>query len=184
MNQLFHLKTPQLAAALLLALPMAQAQVMTKADLAQGKARVEAQYKTDKTACGSMAGNAKDVCLEQAKAGERVGLAELEYSNSGKAGDRTLLMVAKAESAFAVAKEKCDDKAGNVKDVCVEEAKAIETKALADAKLGQQVDEAAKTAAQTTLDADYKVAIEKCDALAGDAKTGCTAAAKSKYGKT
>lgn len=33
------------------------------------------------------------------------------------------------------------------------------------------------------ISADYKVAVEKCDALAGDAKTSCVAAAKTKFGK-
>jgi hypothetical protein len=33
-----------------------------------------------------------------------------------------------------VAKEKCDDKAGNEKDVCVKEAKAALVRAKADAK--------------------------------------------------
>ena len=33
---------------------------------------------------------------------------------------------AKADATYNVAKEKCDDKAGNAKDVCVQEAKAIE----------------------------------------------------------
>jgi hypothetical protein len=32
-------------------------------------------------------------------------------------------------------------------------------------------------------DANYKVAIEKCDALAGDAKSSCVASAKTTYGK-
>jgi hypothetical protein len=31
--------------------------------------------------------------------------------------------------------------------------------------------------------ADYKVAIEKCDALAGDARNNCVAAAKARFGK-
>jgi hypothetical protein len=39
------------------------------------------------------------------------------------------------ESAYAAAKGKCDDQAGNATDVCVKEAKAVETKALADAKI-------------------------------------------------
>jgi hypothetical protein len=38
-----------------------------------------------------------------------------------------------------VAKEKCDDQAGNARDVCRKEAKAVETKALADAKMGKQM---------------------------------------------
>ena len=94
------------------------------------------------------------------------------------------MLVAKAESSYAVAKEKCDDMAGNAKDVCVTQAKAVETKALADAKLGKEIGEAKKDAAADKLDADYKVAIEKCDAMAGDAKASCVAAAKANFGKT
>jgi hypothetical protein len=55
---------------------------------------------------------------------------------------------------------------------------------LADAKLGKQIGEARKDAATDKRDADYKVAIEKCDALAGDAKSSCVASAKMSYGKT
>ena len=32
-------------------------------------------------------------------------------------------------------------------------------------------------------DADYKVAAEKCDALAGDPKAACIADAKARFGK-
>jgi len=92
-------------------------------------------------------------------------------------------MVAKAESTYAVARERCDDKAGNMKDVCVKEAKAVETKALADARMGKQIGEAAKEASDDKRNADYSVAAQKCDALAGDAKTDCNAAAKARFGK-
>ena len=33
------------------------------------------------------------------------------------------------------------------------------------------------------MDADYKVAIEKCDAMSGAAKDSCVNAAKAKYRK-
>ena len=49
--------------------------------------------------------------------------------------------------------------------------------------MAKQVGEARKDAAEDKRDADYKVAAEKCDALAGDPKTGCMNAAKAKYGK-
>jgi hypothetical protein len=91
--------------------------------------------------------------------------------------------VAAGESTYAVAKERCDDLTGNPKDVCVKEAKAVEVKALADAKLGKEIGEARHDAAADKRDADYKVAIEKCDALAGDAKSSCVASAKTSYGK-
>ncbi len=183
MNKLNPLKAALLAASLL-ALPAAYAATLTKADYTAGKARISADYKSDKAACASLAANAKDICMQEAKAKERVARAELEYGYTGKAADGNKVLVAKAESSYAVAKEKCDDMAGNAKDVCVTQAKAVETKALADAKLGKEIGEAKKDAAADKLDADYKVAIEKCDAMAGDAKASCVAAAKANFGKT
>lgn len=182
MNTFETLKAAVLAASLL-ALPSAYAATMTKADHQAGKTRIGADYKADKVACARQAANAKDICLQEAKAKEKVALAELEYAHTGKSGDRNKVAVVKAESAYAVAKERCDDKSGNAKDVCVKEAKAVEVKALADAKMGKEIGEARKDAAADKLDADYTVAIEKCDALAGDAKGACVAAAKTKFGK-
>lgn len=182
MNKLNALRAALLVASLL-ALPTVYAATMTKADYKTGKARISADFKTDKAACASLAANAKDICMQEAKAKEKVALAEIEYGYTGKTGDRNKVMVAKAEPAYAVAKERCDDKAGNAKDVCVKEAKAVEIKALADAKMGKEIGEAKKDAAGDKLDADYRVAIEKCDALAGDAKSSCVAAAKSRFGK-
>jgi hypothetical protein len=112
-----------------------------------------------------------------------VARAELEYGYSAKPADQTKLKVAKAESAYAVAKEKCDDQAGNAKDVCVKQAKAVEVKALADAKMGQEIGEAKVDASDAKRDADYKVAVEKCDAMAGDVKASCVSAAKVSFGK-
>jgi len=182
MNKFNTLKAVLLAAGLL-ALPAAHAATMSKADYKAGKTRISADYKSDKSGCASQAGNAKDICVQEAKAKEKVALAELEYGYTGKAADRNKVLVARAESAYAVAKERCDDKAGNAKDVCVKEAKAIEIKALADAKMGKEIGEAKKEASADKIDADYKVAVEKCDALAGDAKSSCVAAAKTKFGK-
>lgn len=182
MNTIFTLKATLLAAAFL-ALPLAQAANLSKADYQAGKTRIGADYKSDKEACASRAANAKDVCMEEAKAKEKVELAQLEYSYTGTPADKTKVMVVKAESAYAVAKERCDDKAGNVKDVCVKEAKATETKALADARMGKQIGEAEKDAGEDKRNADYAVASEKCEAMAGDAKTECSAAAKAKFGK-
>lgn len=182
MNKYSNLKVSLIVAAILV-LPVAQAATMTKADYKANKTRISADYKADKAACASLAANAKDICVEEAKAKEKVARAELEYSYTGKPGDQTKVLVAKAKSAYAVAKEKCDDKSGNDKDVCVKEAKAVETKALADAKMGKQIGETKKDAAEEKRDADYKVAVEKCDAMAGDAKASCIGAAKAKFGK-
>ena len=176
------LKTSLIFAAML-ALPIAQAATMDKAQYAAAKDRISAEYKTEKAACGSMSDNAKDICIEEAKAKEKVARADLEYGYTSKPADQNKLLKVKAETSYAVAKEKCDDKTGNDKDVCRKDAKALEVRALADAKMGKQIGEAKKDAAADKTDANYKVAAEKCDAMTGDAKASCMSAAKAKFGK-
>ena len=171
------------AAAVLLALPVHAAN-MTRTDYTASKSRISDTYKADKKACASQSANAKDICIEEAKAKEKVARAELEFSYTGAAKDQTKVAVAKAESSYAVAKEKCDDQSGNDKDVCRKAAKAVEVRGLADAKMVKTIGEAQNDAAQSKTDADYKLAAEKCDAMAGDAKTSCMNAAKSRFGKT
>ena len=155
----------------------------------------DAQYKTDKDACSSRSGNAKDICLAEANGKEKVAKADAEaaYKNTPKA--REDARDARAEATYNVAKQKCDELAGNPKDVCVKEADAALVKAKADAKVDRvaadtrqdaatkQAD-AAKQATTDKRDAEYKVAIEKCDALAGPAKDTCVSNAKVQYGKS
>ena len=171
------------AAAALLALPV-HAATMTRTDYTASKSRISDEYKADKKTCSSQSGNARDICVEEAKAKEKVARAELEFGYTGTAKDQTKVAVAKAESAYAVAKEKCDDQSGNGKDVCVKAAKAIEVRGLADAKMVKKIGEAQNDATQSKIDADYKLAAEKCESLASDAKTACMTAAKSRFGKT
>ena len=183
MNKTLVLKHSLIVSALL-ALPIAHAATMAKADYQADKTRISADYKAAKAACATLTANAKDICIQEAKAKETVARAELEFSYTGKPADQNKVLVAKAESVYSVAKEKCDDLKGNDKDVCVKEAKAVEVKALADAKMGKQIGAAKTDAAEDKRNADYKVAAEKCDALAGDAKASCITAAKAKFGKS
>jgi hypothetical protein len=183
MNMFFNLKTSALVAAMVLA-SVSQAATMSKDEYEVGKTRISADYKTDKAACASLAANAKDVCMEEAKGKEKIATAELKAAHSGKPADHTKALEAKAEANYAIAKEKCDDKAGNDKSVCVKEAKAVEVKALADARTAKQIGEAKAENADEKRDADYKVAVQKCDTLAGDAKTSCVSAAKVQFGKS
>ncbi|HTL65903.1 MAG TPA: hypothetical protein VL305_12980 [Pseudolabrys sp.] len=153
------------------------------------------QYKTDKDACASRSGNAKDICLAEASGKEKVAKADAEaaYRNTPKL--REDARVARAEATYNVAKEKCDEVSGNSKDVCVKEASAVLVKAKADAKVDRVAAEtrldadtkqadARNEATKNKRDADYKVAIEKCDALAGTAKDSCVNGAKAQYGKS
>lgn len=173
-----------LAAAALLAASVSLAAPLSKEDYTASKDRIEAEYKADRAACDKYSGNAKDICTAKASGKEKVALAELEYARSGKPADATKLAITKADATYAVAKDMCDDKSGNAKDVCVSEAKAAHTKALADARMSEKIGDARKDAVQDKNDADYKVAIEKCESLSGDAKTACVSAAKARYNKS
>jgi hypothetical protein len=100
-------------------------------------------------------------------------------------------MKTKADRDYDVAKEMCDDKKGNDKDVCVKEAKATHERNLAPAKTEKaaatgtstDVAEARADAKKDTVDAAYKADKEKCDAMSGDAKDKCQANVKAKYAK-
>ena len=97
----------------------------------------------------------------------------------------------KADRDYDVAKEMCDDKKGNDKDVCKKEAKAAHEQALGAAKVDKaaatgtrtDVAEARADARKDTHDAAYKADKEKCDAMTGDAKDKCQADVKAKYNK-
>ena len=168
---------------------------ITKDAYAQATKDADAQYKIDKGACSSFKANAKDICMAEAKGKEDTAKADAKAAFENTPKNREAARVAHVEATYRVSKEKCDDLAGNAKDVCVKEAKAAQVRGKADAKVDRvaadtRIDGAAKRsdarqdAAADKNTADYKVAIEKCDALAGAAKDSCVSAAKSQYGKS
>jgi hypothetical protein len=181
------------------------AEGMSKPDYKAGKDKIAAELKANKAACDSLAGNAKDICVVEAKGKEKVARAELEATYEPKEKTHYNLRVARAEADYDVAKERCDDVAGNAKDVCVKEAKAALVAAKADAKVkmktliantqadkkvvearsdaSAKVSDVRSEAAADKTDAQYKVEKEKCEALAGNAKDGCLAQAKTRFGK-
>src|SRR5450631_2219433 len=174
--------------------PMAPVAPISKDAYDTAIKNAEAQYKTDKDACSSRTANAKDICLAEANGKEKIAKADAEAAYKSTPKAREDMRDTRAEATYNVAKQKCDALAGNPKDVCVKEADAALVKAKADAKVDRvaadtrqdaatkQAD-ARKEANEDKRDAEYKVAIEKCDALAGPAKDSCVSAAKAQYGK-
>lgn len=167
-----------------LAFPLAQAQTLGKASYQEGKERISANYKTERAACAALTANARDVCVEEGRAKQKVARAELEYRYTGTPRDENRVIVAKAEAAYAVAKEKCDDKAGNAKSVCLKEAKAAEVQVLADAKMAREIGTATTTNVDDKREAQFKLESQKCSGMADDAKSACMTAVMSRFGKT
>ncbi len=142
---------------------------------------LKSTYKAERDACGSMSGNAKDVCNDTVDGKEKVAMAHLQYLRTGDAKDMAKVVEARYEARYEVAKEMCDDQAGNAKDVCVAKAKADRDKAKADAKMKKATAEARNDAAETKDKADYKLASERCDAMSGNAKDSCMASARARF---
>ena len=183
----------------------AMAQTLSEGDYKAGKDKISAEYKLAKTNCSPLSGNARDICKAEAKGRNKVALADLELRYEPNSENHYKASVAKAEAIYAVAIERCDDKAGNAKDVCVKEAKAAAISVKADAKAQMKALDANATAYEKSAAANYKatgkavdafkdanaekraaeyrVAKEKCDAYAGNTKEVCVKEAKVRFGQ-
>ena len=84
--------------------------------------------------CDALSGNKKDICVAEAKMKRDVAKADLNANLKNTADARRDAAVKKVDAEYDVAKEKCDDLAGNATDVCVKDAKAAREKAKASAK--------------------------------------------------
>jgi membrane-associated HD superfamily phosphohydrolase len=181
------------------------ADTLTKPQYKAQEKTIAAQYKKAKAECDSLAGNAKDICVAGAKGDKSVAEADLEARYKPGVKTHYEARVAKADAAYSVAIQQCDEKTGNNKDVCAKEADAAKIHEISDAKaqmktskadadaiekssdanvvaMGKATD-AHKDAAADQLDSQYAVDKEKCSALSGDAKEQCVIEAKARFGK-
>ena len=161
---------------------------LTKAEMKTEKDRIETEYKSAKANCDGLKGNAKDVCMAEAKGNRKVAKAELEARDKDTAKAHADAKMARAEADYDVAKEKCDDMKGNAKDVCKKDAKAAYTTAKEDAKVDktagraqEKVADARQDAREEKRDANYAAAKERCDTMSGEAKDRCVADAKARF---
>ncbi len=169
------------------------AMAMTKAEYKTQKDTISGEYKAAKDKCGALKANAKDICMSEAKGAEKIAKADLEAMYEPSARHTKKAAMVKADAMYATAKEKCDDLAGNAKDVCIKDAKVVYTKAKDDAKITKMSMDTSKSKAEKMADvkkdansdenkAMYKAAAERCDALAGAPKDACVNDAKVKFG--
>ena len=190
------LKITALAAAIGLAMSAsAMGAGISEAQFKSAGQSISARHTADQATCEALAGNRKDVCNAEANGRESVAKAELELSYGESDKHRYEVRVAKADAAYTIANERCDDLAGNVQDVCRKEAQSAQVAAKAEAEQAQKTAAASATAGEATKAADkqaalekrnaaYAIAKEKCDSLANDAKVTCIQEAKARYGQT
>lgn len=154
-----------------------------KARYSAAKDEASAQFKVNRAKCDSLAGNPKDVCIAQAKSDQTRAKAEAEVAYKGTDKERASARKDIANANYDVAKTKCNSLTGNDKNVCIKEAKSARIAAVEDAKADQKVSGIRKDAAEDKMDAEFKVAKEKCDGLSGEAKDACLKQAKVKFSK-
>lgn len=96
-------------------------------------AKADAAYDTAKEKCDDLSGNAKDVCVKDAKAAQVKAKEDAKVTNAAvdtsKKKAETMSEVKKEASAetreadYKAAKERCDSLAGAAKDTCLNDAK-------------------------------------------------------------
>ncbi len=161
----------------------AQPLSMSGPDYQAAKERIGDDYQSASKNCDRLAGNAKDICDAEAKGKQQVQEAELDYRRTGTADDAAKVDQARADAAFEVTRQMCDDRAGHEKEVCLREARATQVRAKADAKAAATSATARREATGDKRNADYELAIERCNAYSGSAKSECVDAAKARYRK-
>jgi hypothetical protein len=113
-----------------------------------------------------------------------LGLSVIGGAHAANANDTAMrAQKERIEGEYKAQRVECDRLSGNQKDVCQTQAKANRDKALADNEAAGKTAEAQQEATKAKRDADYRVAREKCDPLAGAAKDQCVDRAKADYGK-
>ncbi len=167
---------------------------MTKSEHKMEGERLSLELKAARNRCGdTFKGNAKDICMAEANGANKVAKAELEVRYNDTSKTRMNARLAKADSAYSIARERCDDQGGNARDVCLKEAKAAFTRDKVDAqtdrkisdvrgKANQEVADMRRDAAENKRDADYNAAKERCDTLKGNARDSCITDAKARFG--
>lgn len=153
----------------------------SKAAYEGAKEDIRSTFKAERQACGKLEAAAREVCVERTKGGEKVALARLQLNYTGSADDEFALYRVEYEARYEIDRQRCTQREGSDKDICVQQAKTERDKAKADATMARRINDAVADDARARLKADLALAREKCDALAGDVRDACRASAKARF---
>ncbi len=129
-----------LAAAGLTALAAAypnQAKAESKAEYFAAGDAAAAEYMKAHAQCETLNTSLQSVCIEEAKLAQTraKGTAEAKYRNTAQARQKARTDIVNAE--YRVAEARCQSQDGNVKNVCIRQAKTVRVEALANVKASQ-----------------------------------------------
>jgi hypothetical protein len=108
-----------------------------RADYLSVQEQIESGYRAAREKCNELNGNARDLCMVEAKAKQRIEKAEAEARVKGTPRARYDASVIRAEAEYQMAKERCAEQTRESKDAketCIREAQDIEARAKAAAQ--------------------------------------------------
>jgi len=147
--------------------------------------KAESDYKLAHARCDRMTGAAEHLCVARAKAAQTQteSNATAVYKDTPQA--RATARIDIADANFEVEKAKCESQYSKPSDVevCVKKPEASMVAEKANAAKNKKIVEANSSANDDQQNANYIVAIKKCDALNGDQKDDCVTSAKKLFGK-
>ena len=108
---------------------------MTPGEYEAARARIASDYQADRQKCGTRHGNAADMCIARAHGAQAVAKAELKALHEPSPRANYEAALARAQAAYANAREECDNKDGAARKSCRREAEATRDRSRAEAKL-------------------------------------------------
>jgi hypothetical protein len=120
--------------ALVFACGAATAAPMTKDEYKAAKKKIAAEYTVERQKCGSRYGVAAELCIAHAHGARDVAKAELEAAYKPSARAYYDAAITRAKTAYAVAKDECDEKRGAEKKACLKDAFDARQRAFEEAK--------------------------------------------------
>lgn len=108
--------------------------------------RIDADFEAARERCDDLAGQAKDVCLAEARAERRIRKVEVAARGQGTSKAWYDAHIARAAAEFGVAKERCGIRAGDERAACIADARAGEARAKEEARRARREAEAREVA--------------------------------------
>jgi len=154
-----------------------------KALHAQALERADAVFEAATARCDALAGTPHEICDAEARAVKVRSQEEASAAYKNTLAAYTQARIRIADAYHERDKTRCAALAGNDREVCLQQARASLVAAQADARADRKAIEARLDAREEKLSAEYRVALQKCDAFAGAVKDGCVSTARTAYGK-
>jgi hypothetical protein len=106
---------------------------MTRADYKAARARIATEYEADRQQCGAHLGHAAELCVTRARGAQKVAQAELEATYKPSPRTNYDAAIARALSAYSIAKKECEIQKGDARKGCEKDARAEQERARAAA---------------------------------------------------